>query len=89
MMGVILDVIFALVVIRAIWKLLQGVKIGMSVRTAAPEGSTSPVQGVQMAKDPVCGTYVVPERAVSATIGRQKMYFCSAECRDKYLAQTA
>ncbi len=88
-MGVLLDIIFALVVIRSIWKLLQGIKVGMSVRTAEPGARTVPVQGVQMAKDPVCGTYVVPERAVSATVGRQKMFFCSAECRDKYLAKTA
>jgi YHS domain-containing protein len=87
--GFVLDVIFALVLIRSIWKLLQGVKIGMSVRTAAPPGAGVPPQGVQMAKDPVCGTYVVPERAVSVTVGRQTVYFCSNACRDKYGARTA
>ena len=30
MLGVVLDVIFTIVAIRAIWKLLQGVMIGMS-----------------------------------------------------------
>jgi YHS domain-containing protein len=88
-MGALLDIIFALVVIRSIWKLLDGIKVGMSVRTAEPGKRTVPTEGVQMAKDPVCGTYVVPERAVSTAVGRQKMYFCSAECRDKYLAKTA
>ena len=41
-----------------------------------------------MARDPVCGTYVVPDRAVAITDGRQKVFFCSAGCRDKYRAQT-
>jgi YHS domain-containing protein len=91
-MGFILDVIFALVAIRAIWKLLQGIKIGMSVHTAEPPPSRDagvPQHGVQMAKDPVCGTYVVPDRAVSLNAGRQTIYFCSAQCRDKYRAKSA
>ena len=91
-MGWILDVIFALVAIRAIWKLMQGISVGMSVNTAEPRQPREPgvpAQGVQMAKDPVCGTYVVPERAVSVTVGRQTVYFCSTACRDKYGARTA
>jgi hypothetical protein len=74
MLGFVLDVVFALVVIRAIWKLLQGIKIGMSVSTMdsarAREGS-APGHGVQMVKDPVCGTYVVPDRARSISAGRE------------------
>jgi YHS domain-containing protein len=91
-MGWILDVVFTLVAIRAIWKLLQGISAGMSVHTAEPRQSREPgvpAQGVQMVKDPVCGTYVVPDRAVSAVVGRQTIYFCSTDCRDKYRAKTA
>ena len=92
MLGYVLDVIFTLVVIRAIWKLLSGISIGMSVNTAEPRRSREagvPAQGVHMVKDPVCGTYVVPDRAVSAIISRQTVYFCSTECRDKYQAKPA
>ena len=92
MLGFVLDVVFTVVVIRAIWKLLSGIKIGMSVRTAEPrqaDTAHAPVQGVQMVKDPVCGTYVVPDHAVSISVGRQRMYFCSDACRDKYRAKTA
>ena len=46
-------------------------------------------RGVQMARDPVCGTFVVPDHAVSLADGRQRMYFCSTACRDKYRARTA
>jgi len=91
-MGFLLDVVFTLVAIRAIWKLFQGIHIGMSVRTAEPPQPREtgvPSRGVQMAKDPVCGTYVVPDRALSISAGRQTFYFCSAGCRDKYLAKTA
>jgi YHS domain-containing protein len=93
MLGVVLDVIFTVVAIRAIWKLLQGVMIGMSGDAGsrrspvAPPGP--PAHGVQMVRDPICGTYVVPERAVSVRDGRQAVYFCSEACRDKYRAKTA
>ncbi len=92
-MGFILDVVFTLFAARAIWKLVQGVMQGMSGPSRSPsqarEPSGVPVQGVQMARDPVCGTYVVPDRAVAITVGRQQVYFCSADCRDKYRAKTA
>jgi hypothetical protein len=48
-----------------------------------------PQRGVQMARDPVCGTFVVPDHAVSIADGRQRIYFCSTACRDKYRARTA
>jgi YHS domain-containing protein len=38
-----------------------------------------------MVRDPICGTFVVPERAVALSAGGgQRLYFCSTECRDKY-----
>jgi YHS domain-containing protein len=96
MLGFVLDAIFTLLAIRAIWKLLQGVMHGLSGQPGQSpqarqprESGGVPAQGVQMARDPVCGTYVVPDRAVSITVGRQPVYFCSTECRDKYRAKTA
>ena len=93
MLEFVLDVVFTVVAIRAIWKLLNGIKAGMSARTVdqvrTRESNTAPAQGVQMAKDPVCGTYVVPDGALSGKIGGQTVYFCSAACRDKFRAKTA
>ena len=90
-----LDAIVTFLVGRAIWKLLQGVMIGLSGDGAPRRSSSSnvrsapPAHGVQMARDPVCGTYVVPEHALSIRDGRQPVYFCSEACRDKYRAKTA
>ena len=87
-----LDVIFAVVAIRAVWRLLQGLMQGLSGpsrrQAQARDTGRAPEQGVQMAKDPVCGTYVVPERALSISVGREKMYFCSEACRDKFRPST-
>ena len=97
MLGFVLDAIFTLMAVRAIWKLLQGVMQGMSGQPQQPRQARQsqsrdagvPAQGVQMARDPVCGTYVVPNHAVAITSGRQPVYFCSTSCRDKYQAKTA
>jgi len=93
MLGFVLDVVFTVVAIRAIWRLLQGIKVGMSVGTVddmrTRQSGSPPAQGVQMAKDPVCGTYVVPDRALSTSVGKQTFYFCSTACRDKFRAKTA
>ena len=93
MLGFVLDVVFTVVAIRAIWRLLQGIKAGMSVSTVDQvrerQSNAAPAQGVQMVKDPVCGTYVVPDQALSVNTGRQTVYFCSAACRDKFRARTA
>jgi YHS domain-containing protein len=48
-----------------------------------------PTRGVQMVRDPVCGTFVLPDHAVSIADGRGRVYFCSARCRDAYRARTA
>jgi len=43
-------------------------------------------QGV-VKRDPACGTYVDVEVSVQARAGADVLHFCSAQCRDAYLAQ--
>jgi len=83
---VLLDVILFVVLSRAFWKLVTGVVAGMSNKARASQAPRSPDRGIQMARDPVCGTFVVPERAVVLTDGRERVYFCSTTCRDQYRA---
>jgi YHS domain-containing protein len=40
-----------------------------------------------MARDPVCGTYVIPGRAIALSDGTGRVFFCSTDCRDKYRAR--
>ena len=86
MVRLILFFVLALLVARALWRLLDGIieGAGVSRRTGRP-----PLQGVPMVRDPVCGTFVVPERAVALVERGQPIYFCSARCRDAYRARTA
>jgi len=67
---------------RRLW---TGVMEGLN---GAPSGRGNvPARGVQMVRDPVCGTFVVPDRAVALSVGREHIYFCSVSCRDKYRAR--
>ena len=39
----------------------------------------------EMVKDPVCGTYVEKDSAITVRNGEQTLSFCSYECRKKYI----
>ncbi len=39
----------------------------------------------EMVEDPNCKVFVQKGRAIKARIGSQTYYFCSKECRDKYI----
>jgi len=71
--------IFLARALRSIWR---GILEGLN-QSGPPSGGV-PSRGVQMVRDPVCGTFVVPERAISLTVGRDILYFCSVRCRDAY-----
>ena len=38
-----------------------------------------------MVKDPICGTYVSTDSEIRVKEGQKVLYFCSYECRDKFL----
>ena len=76
-----LFILLAFFVARAFWRLLDGIVEGAS---GGSRGRQVPQRGLQMARDPVCGTFVVAERALSLTDGSTTVYFCSDACRDKY-----
>ena len=88
MLGLVLDVLFALFIARAAWKLVQGFMEGYTGQPK-PRGGKPSVQSVHMSRDPVCGTYVIPNPALAITEGSRQIFFCSATCRDKYRAKSA
>ena len=79
MIRVLLIAILVLLVARAFWRLVDGI-------LDAAGGRETRVPPVKLVRDPVCGTYVTPNSALSLTTGRTTHYFCSEECRSKYRA---
>ena len=41
-----------------------------------------------MVKDPMCGMYMDPRLAVHVQHNKEEFYFCSDECRQKFLAES-
>jgi YHS domain-containing protein len=84
MLRLVLLIVLFIVIARVFWRVVDNIVAAANGQPAG--GSRSPQQGVAMARDPVCGTFVLPERAVSMVDGNAHVYFCSAACRDKYRA---
>ena len=75
-----------LFVLRAVWRLLGGIVSGAISAGPVPRGTpTAAPVAVKMERDPVCGTYVVPSKAIALAKGRETMYFCSERCRDEWV----
>jgi len=43
------------------------------------------VESGEMVQDPVCGTYVDKDNAITVRNGDTTLHFCSYECRQKYI----
>jgi YHS domain-containing protein len=83
-----LFIVLGIIVARAFWRLIDGIVEGVSGRPPRGKGQV-PTRGVQMVRDPVCGTFVLPDHALTLVDGRARLFFCSDTCRDKYRARTA
>jgi YHS domain-containing protein len=85
----ILLAILFIIISRMFWRLVDSFIEGVTGQPRRGGQPRTPQHGIAMARDPVCGTYVIPERAVTLVNGRTRLYFCSEACRDKYRAKTA
>ncbi len=78
-----------LILLAAIFYLIyQLVKFFQSLGEAV-SGSANPASKVEnkkiMVKDEVCNTYIPEEEAIKECREGKTLYFCSEECRRKYL----
>ena len=71
---------------RAFWRLMEGVLRGVTApgSQAGSAGSARAANAVKMSKCPICGTYVVPGKAISLTRGGEVFYFCGDPHRAEF-----
>jgi YHS domain-containing protein len=74
------------IVARTFWRLVDGIVEGLSGKSSRSRVSQ---RGLPMERDPVCGTFVLPDRALVLADGRARYFFCSEACRDAFRARTA
>jgi YHS domain-containing protein len=78
MLRALLELVVLLLVIRAAWRVIGSMMtISAGVRRSTASHEPRPVK---LVRDPICGTYVSPESALSDGTN----YFCSDRCRDEY-----
>ena len=78
-----LRLVVVYLVLRGILRLVRGIGEGLH----APRDAQPPA--VPLVRDPVCGTFVVPSRALTAGSGADLRFFCSEECRRAYIVKTS
>jgi len=89
-MGFLLRFVLLLLLAMLVWRAFMRLVAGVIEGASPPQGRRRgpPERGVQMVRDPVCGTFLPPASAVSLTErGGAVRYFCSEKCRDAYLTR--
>lgn len=90
-MGIVLRFVLVLLLVMLVLRALLRMVAGMIDGATQPQGKRGepPGRGVQMVRDPVCGTFLPPANAVSlAERGGGVRYFCSEKCREAFKART-
>ena len=59
-------------------------RVRAGAASAADAAAGGPPAAVKMSQCPVCGTYVVPGKAISLVSGGSPIYFDSEKCRAEY-----
>lgn len=81
MMKFVLYAILFVFLIRAFSRLFKGVLEGAGYTRG---GSSTQKPSVNLVRDPVCGMFVVPSKALTLGTGSETRYFCSEKCRREY-----
>ena len=71
------------VIAKLFWRFIEGVVRGASSPPPGAARRGTPVP-VKMLPCPVCGTYVVPGKAISTVSGGTSLHFCSEKCRSEH-----
>ena len=75
-------ILFSLLItllVRAALRFFGGIVEGASGGATRPSPPST-----KMVKDPVCGTFVVPSKALTASRGQETAWFCSPECQSAW-----
>jgi uncharacterized protein len=88
LLRLLLFLLLIVVVLQAAGRLVKGFIEGVSgTEPGRRRRRGVPARGAAMVRDPVCGTFVVQSRALTAARGGQTAWFCSEDCRRRWQAE--
>ena len=79
--GILMRLVFYAILALIIYYLLRG------LWGPKPRGQDAREFEDELVKDPVCDTYIPKNKAISVKIGNKRVYFCSKECKERYLEE--
>ncbi|HEX9722691.1 MAG TPA: hypothetical protein VGC53_00225, partial [Vicinamibacteria bacterium] len=87
-MGRLLQFLALLFVVRYVFRsVAQWLREGTErQRVDGPPGGSKPVYRGRMVRDPVCGLFLLRERALEDRLGGETHHFCSEKCREAFRA---
>jgi len=94
MFRVVLYLLFTVVIIsvlRAVIGIIFKGFANLMSPESTPQAKSSgevPLTG-ELKKDPACGTYISAATSLKEKVGGETFYFCSKQCRDKYVGSLA
>jgi len=75
--------VLLILIARAFWRVVDGV---LEAAGGTPRRGRTRAPAVKLVRDPVCGTFVSPQSALSTDARGARYYFCSEDCRRKFSA---
>jgi hypothetical protein len=78
-LGILLRILVVLFLLRLLVRFVGNLLVGLRREPAADTPT--------LVRDPVCNTFVAPDRALRATVNGREAHFCSAACRDRARAR--
>ena|ERR1051326_3358152 len=73
------------IILKGLSELFGSSSAAQSAAQPTPRSAPLPTSDA-LKKDPVCGTFIAASTSLQKTMDGETFYFCSAECRDKFVA---
>jgi YHS domain-containing protein len=82
MVRLIIWAILLLVIVRLVWRFMYALFDGAGMLKGPSQAGDR--GAVKLVRDPVCGVFVVPGKALTSGSGTSTRYFCSEKCREQW-----
>lgn len=79
-----LQFVFIVLLFRFLWRLIALVWGGRAQSFPSAPPPREPIPQGEMVRDPVCGVYILRERAIEERRAGERSHFCSERCRAAY-----
>ena len=81
MLRLIIWAVLLIVIGRMVWRFVYAIFDGAGMLKAPGPRERA---AVKLVRDPICGIFVVPGKALTSGSGTATRYFCSEKCRDQW-----